>query len=327
MNNRQRITCAHTEHGFSMVEMMVSITIGLIIIAALVGVLTSNSRNSKTNDRGAELQGNGRYALDHLKREIRHAGYKGYSWAESNPPTTTVTPIADECLPATAASGAFLTNIRQGIWGANDSNPFIGSCLAAGYLRGDLLTIRHVDNAPLSGNTANNSIYLRSSYAVSELFKGTGAAALAGVPVLVGSPTPQADFAVHEYVYYIGSDDNDATLPALRRRSLVGSAMVDEMVVSGIEHMQVQYGRLDTAANTQYFDASGISGTATDTPTTLTSYAWDDVNSVRIWLLARTNKIENGYSNTSSYVMGDQTYTVNDGFRRQLFTAVVQLRN
>lgn len=327
MNNRQQKICAHTERGFSMIEMMVSITIGLIIIAALVGVLTSNSRSSKTNDRGAELQGNGRYALDHLKREIRHAGYKGYSWAESNTPTTTVTPITNECLPATAAAGAFLTNIRQGIWGANDSNPFVGSCLAAGYLRGDMLVIRHADNTPLSGNTVNNSIYLRSSYAVSELFRGTGAAALAGAPVLAGSPTPQADFAVHEYVYYIGSDDNDATLPALRRRSLVGSAMVDEMVVSGIEHMQVQYGRLDTATNTQYFDASGISGGVTDTPTTLTSYAWDDVNSVRIWLLARTNKVENGYSNTTSYAMGDQTYTVNDGFRRQLFTAVVQLRN
>jgi hypothetical protein len=44
-------------------------------------------------------------------------------------------------------------------------------------------------------------------------------------------------------------------------------------------------------------------------------------------LLARTAKVENGYSNTTSYAMGDQTYTVNDGFRRQLFTAVVQLRN
>ena len=61
------------ERGFSLVEMMVSITIGLMIIAALTGVLASNSRSSKTNDRTAELQSNGRYALDHLKRELRHA--------------------------------------------------------------------------------------------------------------------------------------------------------------------------------------------------------------------------------------------------------------
>jgi hypothetical protein len=99
------------------------------------------------------------------------------------------------------------------------------------------------------------------------------------------------------------------------------------MVVSGIEHMQVQYGRLDTASNTRYYNANSIAGASTDSPTTLTSYAWDEVNSVRIWLLARNSKAEPGYTNTTSYVMGDLTYTVNDSFRRQLFTAVVQLRN
>jgi hypothetical protein len=58
-----------------------------------------------------------------------------------------------------------------------------------------------------------------------------------------------------------------------------------------------------------------------------TSNAWDGVNSVRIWLLARNTTAEPGYANTSTYVMGDQSYTVNDGFRRQLFATVVQLRN
>ena len=139
---------------------------------------------------------------------------------------------------------------------------------------------------------------------------------------------PQADFQLQEYVYYIGSDDNDATIPALRRRALAGSSMADEMVGSGIEQMQVQYGRLDTALNTRYLDASGINGSSTDTLFTTSSYAWDEVNSARIWLLARTAKIENGYSDTRSYAMGDITYgPMNDNFRRQLFTAVIQLRN
>jgi len=72
MKNRQR----YFERGFSLVEMMISIAIGLLIVAALIGVLTSNSRSSKTNDRSTELQSNGRYALDHLKRGIRQAGYR-----------------------------------------------------------------------------------------------------------------------------------------------------------------------------------------------------------------------------------------------------------
>jgi len=326
MKNRQR----YFERGFSLVEMMISIAIGLLIVAALIGVLTSNSRSSKTNDRSTELQSNGRYALDHLKRGIRQAGYRGYSWADPNIPTTTITPITDECLGAGASAGSFVSNLRQGIWGANDSNPYSGNCLATGYLRGDVLVIRKLATSPLRTispveNTVADTLYFRSSYSAGEVFKGTGAAPLTGAPAISGAP--QADFALQEYVYYIGSDDNNAAIPALRRRSLVGSAMVDEMVVSGIEDMQVQYGRLDTATNTQYWDASNINGASTDTTATLSSYAWNEVKSVRIWLLARTAKRENGYRNTTSYVMGDQTYTVNDNFRRQLFTAVIQLRN
>lgn len=69
------------QRGFSLVEMMISITIGMMIVAALVGVLASNSRSAKANDRTAELQSNGRYALDHLTRELRAAGYRGYTVA------------------------------------------------------------------------------------------------------------------------------------------------------------------------------------------------------------------------------------------------------
>lgn len=301
--------------GFSLIEMMISIAIGLMIVAALVGVLVSNSRNTKTNDRTSELQSNGRYALDHLKRELRHAGYRGYTWGEPSTPTTAIA-VTSECL-AGGAAGSFVSNIRQGIWGANDSNPYSADCLAAApYLQGDVLVIRRVASQPSTALTAN-TFYFQSSYSLGEVFQGTT------VPTTV-TGTPLASFRLQEYVYYIGDDDNDATVPALRRVALQSNgAMTDEMVVSGIEQMQVQYGIADTALNTQYFDASGIVGASTDTATT----DWDDVNSVRIWLLARNASAETGYANTNSYAMGDQTYTVNDSFRRQLFTTVVQLRN
>ncbi|MDP2751938.1 MAG: PilW family protein [Rhodocyclaceae bacterium] len=327
------------ECGFSLIEMMISITIGLMIIAALVGVLVGSSRSSKTNERTSELQGNGRYALDYLKRELRQAGYRGYSWAEPSTPTTTIA-VTNECLDGGAAN-AFVQNIRQGIWGANDNNPYTANCLpAASRLRGDVLVTRRVANAPLTGNTLNNTLYFRSSYAAGEVFLGTGAAALTGAPAITG--TPLADFALQEHVYYIGNGgDNgtDTTVPALRRIALKGSGdicngatvtaatMCDEMVVSGIEHMQVHYGIATTDLNTRYYNA-GDTPDLTGASTLSSQNGWDNVNSVRIWLLARNAKIENGYTNTSSYTMGDITYpTQNDGFRRQLFTAVIQLRN
>jgi type IV pilus assembly protein PilW len=314
--------CTHTrrqeEAGFSLVEMMLSITIGLMIVAALVGVLTSNSRSAKTNDRTSELQSNGRFALDHLKRELRHAGYRGYTWAEPTTPVTALTVTAgglNEC-----GGTGFIQNIRQGIWGANDANPFTANCMAAAnqWLRGDVLVLRRVANTPtLAASAVANTMYFRSTYAVGETYKFTTVAAAPGI-----SAAPLGDFALQEYVYYIGSE---GTTPALRRIALqADGTLADELVVSGIEHMEIQYGRYDTAQNTQYFNADQITGTSIDNAQT----QWDDVNSVRVWLLSRNSTAEQGYTNTNTYQMGDVTYDpADDSFRRQLFTAVIQLRN
>lgn len=314
------------ERGFSLVEMMVSITIGLMIIAALTGVLASNSRSSKTNDRTAELQSNGRYALDHLKRELRHADYRGYTWMT---PNTSAVAIANECLEIAAVAGSFVNNLSQGIWGANGSNPYAANCLNSGYLQGDVLVIRRVSNAALTSPTplVNGELYFRSTFIKGEMFQaGAGAIAATGAPNNTdGTPfgEPLADFLVQEYVYYIGQGDcnggGTASIPALCRLALGGGTMAKEMVVSGIEQMHIQYGRTPlSSGTTQFYPADQITS-ATD---------WEDVSSVRIWLLARNSQAESGYSNTSSYAMGDITYgPMTDSFRRQLFTTVVQLRN
>lgn len=310
-----------TERGFSLVEMMVSITISLVIIVALAGVLASNSRSSKTNERTSELQSNGRYALDHLRRELRHADYRGYTWMTPNPSALAIT---NECLEAAAAAGSFVNNLGQGIWGANDTNPYAANCLSSGYLRGDVLVIRRVESTALVSPTAlvNGEIYFRSTFTKGEMFQaGGGAVATTGAPNNTdGSPfgDPLADFLVHEYVYYIGSDDNDPNTPALRRSTLRGGTMIDEMVVSGIEQLQVRFGRTPVSGNTtQFYDANQIPSAAD----------WEDVSSARIWLLARNAKAEADYTNTGTYTMGDQNYAVSGSFRRQLFTTVVQLRN
>lgn len=318
--------CATQQYGFSLVEMMISIAIGLAIIAGLVGVLASNSGNSKTNERTSELQGNGRYALDHLRRELRHADYRGYTWATPNVPGTAIA-ITNECLAAGATAGSFVTHLSQGVWAANDSNPFAANCISSGYLRGDVLVIRRVASAGLASPImlASNNLYFRSTFTKGEMFMaGASAVATTGAPNNVDGTSfgsPLADFLVQEYVYYIGGDDVDANIPALRRLTLVGNAMVDEMVLSGIEHMQVQFGRAiitPTVPDMQYFNASQISN---DTE-------WEDVSSVRVWLLARNTKAEATYVNTNTYSMGDVVYDpADDGFRRQVFTSVVQLRN
>jgi type IV pilus assembly protein PilW len=312
--------------GFSLIEMMVSITIGLLIVAALVGVLASNARSHKTNNRTAELQSNGRYALGHLQNKLHHADYRGYTWQE---PNTSALTILNECLEAGAVTGSFVNNINQGIWGSNDSNPYAGNCLSSDYSQGDVLVIRQVAGTALTSPTllVDGEIYFRSTFIKGEMFQaGPGDVATIGAPHNSSTETfgtPLADFLVQEYVYYIGQGNCEGggtvNVPALCRLTLRAGEMFKEVVVNGIEQMQVQYGRTPVGAGTtQYFDANQITTVA----------EWEDVNSVRIWLLARNTLPETRYSNTIEYQMGDTIYGPNDdNFRRQLFTTVVQLRN
>lgn len=315
--------------GFSLVEMMISITIGMVLIAGLIGVLVSSSRSAQTNDKTAELQSNGRYALNLLRQELRHADFRGYTWAAPTPPTTAIT-ITNECLAAGQAAGDFVSNLGQGVWGANDVNPYAGNCLSGLYVRGDVLVIRHAAQAALVSpiTLVNGNIYFRSAFTKGEMFKAPASAVAAtgspqnanGTAFGADQGEPLADFLVQEQVYYIGNDDANASVPALRRRALNGSDMTDEMVVSGIEQIQVKYGRA-IEGNTRYFDADEISAEVDP------AAAWEGVNSVRIWVLARNSRVEPGYSSARTYSMGDLAYAVNDGFRRQVFTSVVQLRN
>lgn len=316
--------CIEVMAGFSLIEMMISITIGLLVVAALTGVLVSNSRSSKTNERTSELQSNGRYALDHIKRELRHAGYRGYTPVAPESAGWTTPTITNEC----GNAGSFAKNFRQRVWGGNDTNgdssdnPFAGNCISGAsatqtYRQGDVLVIRRAAGIPtLTANAEANTIYLRSSYSKIDLLQGSA------LPAAVTAGTE--NFALQVFVYYIGSDDNNSTVPALRRISLVGNAMIDEMVVSGIEQMQLEYGISYADGTTRYFTANNISGSHSATGAT----DWDKVSSVRIWLLARNAQAESGYSNTNLYILSNRHYgPVNDSFRRQVFTTVIQLRN
>ena len=319
-----------SQAGFTLIEMLISITIGLGILAGLVGVLASSSSNSKTNDRTAELMTNGRYALNSMKQELRQAGFRGYTWAEPITPGPYVAPTVG-CVGAEAGAsvGAFVSNIRQGIWGADNANPFggVGNCiLDADYAAGnDVLVVRRLAATPLSTAPAANAVYFASTYDRGQIFRGTVAPSWSTTAPL---PAPLANFTVQEYVYFIRpwtvSAAENPLVPALCRVALQSDGtMVTELVASGIERMQVQYGRLTTVPDTQYLDT--LAGNSSDSAST----AWDEVKSVRIWLLARNATPEPGYVNTTPYPMGNVApdYVPNDNFRRQLFTTVVQRRN
>ena len=72
------------QKGFSLVELMVSILIGLIILAGVIQVVFSGKRAFLSQEDLSFIQENARYAVSVLGKDIRAAGYWGCSGSLTN---------------------------------------------------------------------------------------------------------------------------------------------------------------------------------------------------------------------------------------------------
>lgn len=61
--------------GFSLIELMVSMVIGLIMLLAVSYFLLGSQRSSQSHDDSSRMQENARNVLDSMGRAIRQAGY------------------------------------------------------------------------------------------------------------------------------------------------------------------------------------------------------------------------------------------------------------
>jgi type IV pilus assembly protein PilW len=285
----------------------------LFIVGALVVVVTGASSTNTTRERAFELQTNGRFAMEQIKRDLQHAGFLGIS-SLFFPDA----PISPAIAVANVCDAAAVGRLSQRVWGADNSNPYSATCIpAANYARGDVLVIRGLNPTPASAPFAANQVYYHSSYEGGQAFVGPTP------PDFTGSNKfpPYIDYRVDETVYYISPFTTTAAespqVPALFRLRLGdGPSMVPELVASGVENLQVRYGVFQTDDTARYLLASEIA-----------SADWDLVRSVQVFLLMRSATPEPGYSNVTTYSMGGHDYAVNDGFPRLLLTAVVQHRN
>ncbi len=64
------------ERGFSMIEMMIALTIGMVIMVAVAQLFYGNRQTSAAQDASAEVQETARFAALVLQREVRMAGMK-----------------------------------------------------------------------------------------------------------------------------------------------------------------------------------------------------------------------------------------------------------
>jgi len=63
------------QKGLTLIEVMISVTMGLLFLTAALGYLVTSQQSFRAQDTGTRIQENARFAMDILRRNVRMAGY------------------------------------------------------------------------------------------------------------------------------------------------------------------------------------------------------------------------------------------------------------
>ena len=337
-----------SQHGFSLVELLIAMTITLILLAGVVQIYTGSKQTYRSQEANSRLQESGRTATTILQRDIRSAGFQGCrSISEIKPGI-----IANAPIPTIDTNSV--------IRGYEGSGSGWDSPLPAGLgtvLSGtDVITIQHASScgANLTGNLgplnadiqvtypnscafAANQVLIISDCTSADIFRASGVSVVGNNPDkqtvshadnVNSSPKLSKSYGddsevlkLSSLTYFIATGANGQ--PSLWRydNTSAAAAGVNPMeLVSDVADMQIEYG-VDTRSN-----IDGIPDYYTTADTVQASNNWDLVTSARISLLVQT-PADNIATQKQTYTYNRTSVTAPDRRIYRVFTTTVSIRN
>ena len=344
--------------GFSLVEIMVGLVIGLIGVLVIFQVFTVFEAQKRTTSSGSEAQQSGMMALYGLDRDVRLAGY-GISNAAALGCTTnawisgaqqTLPPLA----PVSIATNANGTNSLSIIYGNSSSG---GAPVSFAFPAADSSANLQIKNQ--NGFVINDFIIAYESGLACSLLQITGItpAAAPGLPTDLlhasgGSPHnppagsnifPAGGYSNNAQLFNLGSLNVitygiDTVNNRLTQTDVLTNTVAE--LADNIVNLRVQYGwdvnNNGTVEQGEYIDAAAF-------PAPAAAAQWAQVLSIRVALLARSNLRERinaqaAYTcNTTTAVPGpawaafvmrnDADGTLWNCYRYSSYETVIPLRN
>ncbi len=341
--------------GFSLVELMVAITLGLLIVGGLTAIFVTNSQTRAQIEQISQQIENGGYAIELLANDLRNAGYLGEFDARQ---LTTPAAKPDPCATDLPALTTALPVAVQGY----DNGASAPTCLSDLMAGTDILVIRgastctvgdancdaQIAGAPyFQASTCGSAAELGSNTVASYYALNTDTTQLTlhkkdcNPPTAAGTLAPYRQYRTH--IYFVANNDKSGDgIPTLKRAELGASGFTIVPLVEGIQNLQVEYG-IDGVDI-----ASGALVTPTGAPAVFTADPdgyhacaaatcvgyWRNAVAAKISLLARTTRSDAGYQDGKVYSLGlnadgsaNTAGPFNDGYKRHVYVSVVRLNN
>jgi type IV pilus assembly protein PilW len=333
------MTGRRLQAGLSLIELMVSITLGLMILSGVLVVFvnTSNARNEV--ERTSRQIENGRYASELLSEDLRLAGFYGELSAGS-----VALPGALPGDPCSITAADWRSWVPIHLQGYDDTGFASVNCTLTNLKANtDVLVVRRARAcvAGVAGCDAvvNGKPYLQVSLCGAQVapnyrlgLEGTETFDMQKKTCVTTALANKREYLVR--IYFIATDNGAGqNIPTLKRLELAGAGWTIVPLVEGIEELQLHYG-LDTNGDGQpdvyVADPNnhpvGCSGTCPRDN-------WMNVVTVQFHLLARNLETSPGYTDSKKYVLGkdaagnDIERTPGGAVRRHVYSGLVRVAN
>lgn len=112
-----------SSHGFSLIELMVSITLGILLSLGLVTLFGATSKTNRVQEAMAQLQENGRYAISRMNADLRMVAHQtqNMSGFVSTTPNSTTAP--NGVVNSNIAADVYVANLPLPDFAAGGLNP------------------------------------------------------------------------------------------------------------------------------------------------------------------------------------------------------------
>lgn len=213
------------QSGFSLVELMIAITLGMVLMGAALQFIVSTRQTYDINDDVARIQENGRIALDILVNDLQFAGYRTPLNGDGLVPNfflmncATGANSADACLLDGEGGGAGIVNRSDRLAIQFDPPPddgtetdCLGNTIGATTLLVNVYTIGSVAGSSI------NSLFCRGFDAGTGTWIGAGGAqplvdGIDSMQVLYRVTTPGTTTTNDQYRYISGNQITTANWP------------------------------------------------------------------------------------------------------------------
>lgn len=312
--------------GFTLIELMVALALGLLISAAAVQLFLGGLLTSRMQEANAELQNSGVFGLDYVARDIRLANYMNTAFPNLNEQTPwggivltalDVTGV-DANIPIPAAAPFIsegLLSHSEGETVSTTQNEWQG--LSNVSVESDQITIQFV--APNAMVNCEGASVQAGDYVIQRYFvrRATATATTGtdyGLACDANTPTPTG------------------TAPVAKPTAITGFGGAGELIMPRVDHFTVQLGTKNAVGNMAYYTINQYRAVAKTARTATPAIEPPRIVSVKLAVLVRSmdNTRNNDIDLTQSINILNQNVTLTDTttrFARRVYSTAVTFRN